>query len=310
MIVNGTQYAGPGTNYATRTVNITANTDVTVAVAVVADRFCYQVVPTPTGTPPVPQKPITPTQLTPIIPDPTQPPPPTKKWPPDPEDDDPPPPTDIPDPTDDPDPPPEDYDPPTGDLTDYIDFKLIDRDTDVELTKVGGVYQARNTQWIEYVPLEGDAPYRWVFGDKSADSTDASPTHRYYFSGDNLFAVTYYAYAEFEPGIISQGWVTKLVHVTEDITVPTTHDPDEPWTLDPNPSWPDLFRSGMEGLIIRWRDESGNWSKERRISLDRKDPHALLTRLGEYRVRQWEIVMVDSVPCVVCYLEEEVEVMD
>jgi hypothetical protein len=60
-------------------------------------------------------------------------------------------------------------------------------------------------------------------------------------------------------------------------------------------------------MILRWRDEMGNWSKEKVISLDRKNPENILNRLGQYRVRQWEIVMVEAVPQVVVYMEEEVE---
>jgi hypothetical protein len=42
MTVNGVEYAGPGTNYASRDVSVTADSDITVAVTVAADRFCYQ----------------------------------------------------------------------------------------------------------------------------------------------------------------------------------------------------------------------------------------------------------------------------
>lgn len=67
------------------------------------------------------------------------------------------------------------------------------------------------------------------------------------------------------------------------------------------------------GLIIKWRDDNGLWSKEHVIGLgapgDDTFP-ALLGCRGNYSTRQWEVVMMDRAPLVLAYVEEDVEVFD
>lgn len=313
MLINGAEYAGAGTNYASRDVSITATSDITVEVQVAADRFCYQTRPQ-VGPNDPPDAPIPPVGPPPGPLDPPEPPGDTPR-PPDPEDPVPPQPPQPPDPPRPPD-PPQPPEQPEED-TNYIDFILKDFRTDVELSKVKDIYQAKNTQWIKYVCIEGQEPFEWVFGDRSPNSTETSPVHRYYFKGDNLYEVILYAWAEFQPGQLRRGWVKKLVHVIEDIP---GVDPDpDPETTDPEPddrrtrptrNWPDLVRTGAEVLTLRWQDDRGVWSKERSIPLDRRDPHFTLNRLGNYRVRSWELVMAAGVPQVIAYMEEEVEIND
>lgn len=304
---NGVEYAGR--NAESAIINFTPTGDVSIVAVIGGDRFCLQVDGGGgTGDPPRPPNPPIPPRITPDPTDPTGPTPPPEEptiteppTNPPPGDPYPPTPPVPPPPPKPPEPPPPPGNPPEPPpATANIDFILTDAGTDVELTKIRGVYQAKNTQLIEYVKVTGDADYLWTFGDGQS-STLVQPTHQYYYSGTNVFAVT--LKAKF-PGKTTYGWVTKIVNVTEDLVDRTSV------LTGPTGPFPDLYRTGAEGLILRWRDDSGKWVHERKIDLNTRDPHVMLSRLGEYRIRQWELVMVDSVPQVVCYLEEEVEVVD
>ena len=73
------------------------------------------------------------------------------------------------------------------------------------------------------------------------------------------------------------------------------------------------WTSGPRGLILRWRDEDGKWSKEHYIDLGLTGETELWRHmhiLGKFRVRQWEIIHVDRIPTTVVYLEMDVHEED
>lgn len=65
-------------------------------------------------------------------------------------------------------------------------------------------------------------------------------------------------------------------------------------------------------LVVRTRDDGGDWSNEHRIGLGFQGERELIARLdtrGVFRTRQYEIVATDPVPLVYGYAEEDLEVM-
>lgn len=71
-----------------------------------------------------------------------------------------------------------------------------------------------------------------------------------------------------------------------------------------------LGETSPRGLIIRWRNDAGKWSKEHVIDLGTIGQTNLFKQIcpmGEYVTRQWEIIHIDAIPFAVVYLEEEVE---
>lgn len=71
-----------------------------------------------------------------------------------------------------------------------------------------------------------------------------------------------------------------------------------------------LGETSPRGLIIRWRNDAGKWSKEHVIDLGTIGQTNLFKQIcpmGDYVTRQWEIIHIDAIPFAVVYLEEEVE---
>jgi hypothetical protein len=65
-------------------------------------------------------------------------------------------------------------------------------------------------------------------------------------------------------------------------------------------------------LVVRTRDDGGDWSSEHRIGLGFQGERELIARLdarGVFRTRQYEIVATDAVPLVYGYAGEDLEVM-
>lgn len=65
-------------------------------------------------------------------------------------------------------------------------------------------------------------------------------------------------------------------------------------------------------VVIRWRDNNGNWSNEHELSLKaigNTDFIARIQRSGVYRARQFEIVATDSAPIIFGEAEEDFEVL-
>lgn len=71
-----------------------------------------------------------------------------------------------------------------------------------------------------------------------------------------------------------------------------------------------IGETSPRGLIIRWRNDAGKWSKEHVIDLGTIGQTNLFKQIcpmGDYVTRQWEIIHIDAIPFAVVYLEEEVE---
>lgn len=65
-------------------------------------------------------------------------------------------------------------------------------------------------------------------------------------------------------------------------------------------------------LIIRHKDDGGNWSNEYRVGLGYQGERELIARVptrGIFRTRQYEITATDSVPIVYSFAEEDIEVL-
>ena len=73
------------------------------------------------------------------------------------------------------------------------------------------------------------------------------------------------------------------------------------------------YSSTTPYLLVRWRDDGGSvWSNERMVDLKQlgsTEFYAVLYNTGIYRSRQWEIVMSDAVPLILCGATEEVELL-
>jgi len=70
--------------------------------------------------------------------------------------------------------------------------------------------------------------------------------------------------------------------------------------------------TSAQQLMLRWRDDNGNWSNERFADLGKtgeRELTARLHRLGVYRSRQYEFVLSDGAPFVLVEAEEEMEVL-
>ena len=67
-------------------------------------------------------------------------------------------------------------------------------------------------------------------------------------------------------------------------------------------------------LIVRWKDNNNNtWGNDHKIDLGKVGETefiASLKRLGIYRTRQWEFILSDAVPLVLCDVEEDIEFCD
>lgn len=66
-------------------------------------------------------------------------------------------------------------------------------------------------------------------------------------------------------------------------------------------------------IAIRWRNTGGAWGNEHWISLGQVGQHELTARLhnlGEYRMRQYEIIHTDASPFILVSAQELIEVMD
>jgi len=69
----------------------------------------------------------------------------------------------------------------------------------------------------------------------------------------------------------------------------------------------------QRGLLVRWQDQNDGWSKYHVVDLGLQGDTRLRRRIGpmgNYRVRQYEIVHVDGIPCTICYLEESLVGLD
>lgn len=68
--------------------------------------------------------------------------------------------------------------------------------------------------------------------------------------------------------------------------------------------------TGTPQLMVRWRDDNKEWSREVAISLgDVGDTEVIrkLNNTGIYHTRQWEISCTESVPVVFAYAEEDID---
>jgi hypothetical protein len=96
-------------------------------------------------------------------------------------------------------------------------------------------------------------------------------------------------------------------------TVPT-HDTPNPHHRGPDPVPFDRVAPDQpRALILRWRNEDGRWSKEHVIDLGKTGNTncvQMLEGMGRYQARQYEIVHVDRVPCIIAALEEDIVKME
>lgn len=63
------------------------------------------------------------------------------------------------------------------------------------------------------------------------------------------------------------------------------------------------------GLILRWQDDNKKWTKEHHIKATAQTLAYWLKPHGQFTSRRYELTMVDKVPCVIVYLEQEPEVL-
>ena len=65
-------------------------------------------------------------------------------------------------------------------------------------------------------------------------------------------------------------------------------------------------------LMIRWRDDNKDWSREVRIDLGDIGQTEAMRRLnltGMFRTRQYEVVCTEDVAVVFCAAEEDIDVL-
>jgi len=74
------------------------------------------------------------------------------------------------------------------------------------------------------------------------------------------------------------------------------------------------YDAHMPFISFRWKDNNKNtWSNLHQLELGKSgETEVVLTfpRLGIYKTRQWEFIMTDTVPLILCEVEEDVELLD
>ncbi len=74
------------------------------------------------------------------------------------------------------------------------------------------------------------------------------------------------------------------------------------------------YSANIPYIVVRWKDNNANtWGNEHQINLGRVGETEFigkLKRLGIYKGRQWEFILSDAVPLVLCDVEEDIEVLD
>jgi len=81
-------------------------------------------------------------------------------------------------------------------------------------------------------------------------------------------------------------------------------------------AWADAtsYSANIPYMIVRWKDNNKNsWSNEHTIDLGKSGETELiakLKRLGIYTTRQWEFILSDAVPLILCDAEEDLELCD
>ncbi len=74
------------------------------------------------------------------------------------------------------------------------------------------------------------------------------------------------------------------------------------------------YSANIPYIVVRWRDNNANtWGNEHQINLGKigeTEFIAKLKRLGIYKTRQWEFILSDAVPLILCDAEETIEVLE
>jgi hypothetical protein len=74
------------------------------------------------------------------------------------------------------------------------------------------------------------------------------------------------------------------------------------------------YDANMPVVTFRWKDDNKNtWGNDHQLELGKSgQTETVLSykRLGIYKTRQWEFIMTDAVPLILCDIEEDVELLD
>lgn len=69
------------------------------------------------------------------------------------------------------------------------------------------------------------------------------------------------------------------------------------------------YSANIPYMIVRWKNDNGSWGADHKINLGLSgdtDFLGRLRRLGVYRARQWEFILSDAVPLLLCDAEEDI----
>lgn len=292
-VVNGVEQVQPGENTVNKFGTFTAESNVTISAVVCADRFCYM----QSGNPDIPGIPVVPPAIpgtTLIKTTPTTEPSPTSG-----PTTTPTPPAVPPVPTTPPGTgpgyPPVPYPPGGGGGGEPVPGATapIAEANGPYIQQFGVAVQFDSTGTHDTNDPAQELAYLWDFGDGETSDLP-NPAHQYKTIGDYvaLLSVTN------ESGLSARDNAAVRIW-----SVPVIRD---------RPEYPDYaYIPGLpQYLILRWNTDGGKVTREKLIPLDTRSPVEHMHRLGIYRSRQWQILMEALIPCVVVYLEEDMEVLD